>query len=321
MSNVTDQAQKLLERGDVQAAAMLLKRAERAGDALAARELATWLLEGRVIRRSLAESRAYFERGADLGDERSAAIARAFIAGGVGGPSDWPRAMELLRSAAAQDPAAQTQLALIEKMSLDPSGDTQGTLPSKALSDSPDVRLFPKFFSPDECEFLIASARPALRPSVVVDPYSGREIPNPIRTSSGAGFPFVDENPAIHALNRRIAAASATDVRAGEPMQVLSYAPGQQYREHSDALPNVAPRQQRVITFLVYLDDNYEGGETVFPTLGLKVRGRTGDGLLFRNASGDGEPDLRSLHAGLPVTRGVKHVASRWIRAEPLILE
>jgi prolyl 4-hydroxylase len=321
VSNVTDQAQQLLERGDVQGAATLLKQAEQAGDALAARELASWLLEGRVVRRNLAESRAYFERAADLGDERSAAIARAFIAGGVGGPSDWPRAMELLRSAAAKDPAAQTQLALIEKMSLGPSGDPQATFPSEALSDSPDIRLFPKFFSPDECEFLIASARPALQPSFVIDPNSGREIPNPIRTSRGVAFPFVDENPAIHALNRRIAAATATDVRAGEPVQVLSYAPGQQYREHSDALPNVAPGQQRVLTFLVYLDQDYEGGETAFPALGLKVRGRRGDGLLFRSAANDGTPDPRAVHAGLPVTRGVKHVASRWIRAEPLILE
>ena len=76
-----------------------------------------------------------------------------------------------------------------------------------------------------------------------------------------------------------------------------------------------------VVTFLVYLDEGYEGGETAFPALGLKVKGRAGDGLLFRNASPEGAPDQRSIHAGLPVTCGVKHVASRWIRAQPLILE
>jgi prolyl 4-hydroxylase len=104
-------------------------------------------------------------------------------------------------------------------------------------------------------------------------------------------------------------------------MQVLSYAPGQQYHQHSDALPNVPPGQQRVLTFLVYLDEAYDGGETAFPALGLNVRGRTGDGLLFRNASHDGTPDPRSVHAGLPVTRGVKHLASRWIRAQALALD
>jgi prolyl 4-hydroxylase len=189
------------------------------------------------------------------------------------------------------------------------------------LCGSPEVRLFPRFFTERECKLLIETARPGLKPSFVIDPVSGREIPNPIRTSRGVGFPFVDENPAIHALNRRIAVASGTDVRCGEPLQVLSYAPGQQYREHSDALPNVPAAQQRTITFLVYLDEDYDGGETSFPKVGLKVRGRTGDGLLFRNAGDDGTPDPYAVHAGLPVTRGVKHLASRWIRAEPLIVE
>jgi prolyl 4-hydroxylase len=160
-----------------------------------------------------------------------------------------------------------------------------------------------------------------LQPSIVIDPHSGQQVPNPIRTSSGASFPFVDENPAIHALNRRLAAASGSDVRAGEPLWVLHYAPGQQYREHSDALPGVAPAQQRVMTFLVYLNEDYDGGETSFPAVGVKFRGRTGDGLLFRNAAPDGTPDPLSLHAGLPVTRGVKHLASRWIRATPLVVE
>ncbi|NUR44709.1 MAG: hypothetical protein HOP91_00925 [Sphingomonas sp.] len=321
MTRVTDQAYQLLERGDVQGAATLLKRAEESGDAVAARELATWLLEGRIIRRNLADSRAYFERAAALGDDRSAAIIRAFVAGGVGGLADWPRAVQLLRAAAMKDPAARTQLRLIEKMNLQPSGDASGSFETEVLSEDPDIRVFPEFFSKEECEYLIECARPVLRPSFVIDPASGREIPNPIRTSRGVGFPFVDENPAIHALNRRIAAASDTDVRAGEPIQVLSYSPGQQYREHSDALPNVAPGQQRVITFLVYLDDDYEGGETAFRALGLTIKRRGGDGLLFRNASADGTPDQRATHAGLPVTRGVKHVASRWIRAQPLILE
>ncbi len=206
-------------------------------------------------------------------------------------------------------------------MDLDPQGAPAVPFPSESLSEAPDVRRFPGLFTAEECAYLIDVAAPALSPSVVVDPRTGQQVPNPIRTSSVAGFPFTDENPAIHALNKRLAAASGTDVRSGEPLQVLHYAPGQRYHEHSDALPNVAPNQQRVLTFLVYLNDDYAGGETSFPRLGLQVRGRAGDGLLFRNATPDGRPDERALHAGLPVTRGVKHLASRWIRAAPLIVE
>jgi len=321
MSGVLDQADKLLGRGDVHGAAALLRRAEQAGDPLAARQLALWFLAGQLVRRNLATSRALFERASELGDGASAAISRAFIAGGVGGPADWPRAMALLQEAANSDPVAAAQSRLIAAMELGPTGEPLADFEPEVLSQAPDVRAFRGLFSAAECTYLIETAKPLLQPSVVVDPRTGQQVPNPVRTSTAAGFPYTDENPAIHALNRRLAAASETDVRSGEPLQVLCYAPGEQYHEHSDALPGVAPRQQRILTFLVYLNEDYEGGETSFPSAGLKFRGRTGDGLLFRNASPDGQPDPRAIHAGLPVTAGAKLLASRWIRATPLIVE
>jgi prolyl 4-hydroxylase len=67
---------------------------------------------------------------------------------------------------------------------------------------------------------------------------------------------------------------------------------------------------------LVYLSDDYEGGETRFERTGLAYRGRAGDALLFRNADAGGRPDPMSLHYGRPVARGVKYLASRWIRAK-----
>jgi prolyl 4-hydroxylase len=319
--DAVSRAEALLRGGDLEGAAAVLKQAERGGDGLAARELALWLMIGKRVRRDLAGSRALFERAAQLGDDYSAGVVRAMVGAGVGGPPDWPRTMSLLKGAAKGNQDANKQLQLIEAMQLGPAGEPLQEFRSEVLAGTPEVRLFPALFTKAECAYLIETAKPLLRPSVVVDPHSGQQVPNPIRTSAGASFPFVDENPAIHALNRRLAAASGTDVRAGEPLQILRYMPGEQYREHSDALPGVAPSQQRVWTFLVYLDDEYDGGETAFPSVGLKVRGHGGDGLLFRNASTAGVPDARALHAGLPVTRGVKHLASRWIRAAPLAVE
>ena len=321
MSDVLNQADTLLQRGDVAGAVTALKTAEQAGDALAARELAVWYLTGQLVRRDLAASRALFERAAMLGDGPSAEVTRAFVAGGVGAPADWPRAVRLLEEASPRDPDAATQLQLIQAMDLGSSGEPAPECASEALCAAPEVRRFPGLFTPAECAYLIDVAAPLLQPSVVVDPQTGQQVPNPVRTSSAVGFPFTDENPAIHALNKRLAAASGTDVRSGEPLQVLHYAPGERYHEHSDALPDIAPDQQRVLTFLVYLNEDYEGGETNFPLAGLTFRGRAGDGLLFRNASPDGRPDEQAIHAGLPVTAGVKHLASRWIRAAPLILD
>jgi prolyl 4-hydroxylase len=105
---------------------------------------------------------------------------------------------------------------------------------------------------------------------------------------------------------------SGTAPEWGEPLQVLRYRPGQEFKPHRDCTDDVA--NQRVWTMLVYLNDGYAGGETEFLETGLKVRGGTGDGLLFRNADEAGRPDMRTLHAGLPVTSGEKLLASRWIR-------
>jgi prolyl 4-hydroxylase len=152
-------------------------------------------------------------------------------------------------------------------------------------------------------------------PAPTVDERTGRLIMNPVRTSDTAVFPWVAENPAVHALNRRIAVASATRAEQGEPLQVLRYAPGQEYRPHIDAVPGLA--NQRILTMLVWLNDDYEGGETRFIETGLTVKGRKGDALLFENVDAEGRPDTKMVHAGLPVTRGVKLLASRWIRANP----
>jgi prolyl 4-hydroxylase len=68
---------------------------------------------------------------------------------------------------------------------------------------------------------------------------------------------------------------------------------------------------------LVWLNEDYQGGETHFPTAGLRLKGRRGDALLFRNTGPDGRRDPASGHAGLPVASGEKLIASRWIRERP----
>ena len=125
------------------------------------------------------------------------------------------------------------------------------------------------------------------------------------------------ENPAVHALNRRLAAASGTHVTQGEPLQILRYRPGDQYREHVDTIPG--RDNQRLFTALVYMNEDFEGGETRFTRAGLDVKGRTGDAIVFRSLRADGRPDPMSAHAGLPVTKGVKLLASRWINERPYV--
>jgi len=319
MTGATQRAESLVALGRVAEATALLDQAAEGGDAEALFTSAVWLLSGQHVARDLARSRLQFGRAAQLGHAAAARIYIAFVANGTGGSADWQKACSLLHDLARSDPASHRQLAIIQQMGLNSDGEPIDVPTPKVLKAGPYVALIPGLFSAAECAYLIEAAEPLLEPSVVIDPRSGAFIRDPIRNSSAAAFPLALENPAIHALNRRIAAATDTEVGQGEPLQILSYAPGQEYKLHVDALPPSIDNQ-RVLTAIVYLNEDFQGGETDFPALGLSVRGKTGDALIFANVAADGRVDQRSRHAGKPVQVGTKTIASRWIRAKSLDL-
>ena len=233
------------------------------------------------------------------------------LASGIAGKANWPEAMRRLREEARVDARRAQMLSLIEKMELTETGGPQRIPETRLVLDSPEVVSCPKLFTPEECAFMILVAEPTYEPSLVLDEKIG-EYRDPIRTSDGAVMHWLIEDPVVHALNRRIAAASGTDYDQGEPLLILRYRPGQEYKKHLDALPGL--ENQRIKTALVYLNDQFEGGETAFVRAEKKMRGGTGDAIIFRNIGPDGRPDQMSQHAGLPVTSGTKYLASRWIR-------
>ena len=192
------------------------------------------------------------------------------------------------------------------------------------LSGESNVLKFRKFLTPVECSYIKAAAAPNIQPSSTIHPHTGELVKNEIRTSSSSNFDPVSRDHFIFSVDERIAAATNTTVEQGEPLNVLYYRIAEEYKFHYDFLSvnNEDERRllkeggQRKYTFLISLNEEYSGGETYFPRLGVKYRGRLGDALMFQNASGDGQPNELMLHAGMPVTSGQKWVASKWIREE-----
>jgi prolyl 4-hydroxylase len=266
-------------------------------------QAATALRAGRV-----AEARELFGRAGEAGHHGAAVIHCNLVAS----TQDWGRGLALLQALAARDRRCRRQLNLIRAM------DLSATLVGERLSSAPQLALFRGLFSAAECDYLAAAAAPMLAPAVVVDAETGAQRPDPVRVCDGMGFTLPLENPAVHALNQRIAAASGTAAAQGEPLQVLRYRAGGEYKPHFDAIAGFA--NQRILTMIVWLNADYEGGETMFMKTGARLKGRRGDALLFRNALADGARDPDAAHAGLPVSRGEKLIASRWIRARPFAM-
>lgn len=304
-------AVRLLNSGQVDEGVQVLRQTASQGDPEALFLLADMTWSGTDVPQDPARGRLLFEYAAALGHTRSNLVATNLMASGIAGKRNWPAAIERLAAEACQLPERRSTLELLRAMRLDDKGDPRASYDPKMLNERPWACLFERLMTPAECAYLIHAAEGLFRPSMVYD-REGRETPDLIRTSDGAGFSWLLEDPAIHALNRRIAKASGTAYDQGEPLQVLRYAPSQEYKPHFDFLEGV--ENPRPWTALVYLNEDYEGGQTAFVETDLQVRGSSGDVLLFRNEGPGGRRDPLAKHAGTPVTSGIKYLATRWIR-------
>lgn len=187
--------------------------------------------------------------------------------------------------------------------------------------NAPRIVLFGGLLSDEECDELIALSRRKLTRSTVVNPERGSYDPHPDRTSSGTHFER-GENELIRRIESRIAELISCPVERGEPIQILHYTPGAEYKPHFDFFDPAYPGNekvlamggQRVATLVMYLNDVVAGGSTVFPEVGLDVLPRKGNAVYFAYTTEDGQLDRRTLHGGSPVAEGEKWIATKWLR-------
>jgi prolyl 4-hydroxylase len=192
--------------------------------------------------------------------------------------------------------------------------------------ERPVIAVLEGVLSAQECGELIEMARPRLQPSTVVDPQTGTDSIAQYRNSEGMFF-RPGENDLICRLDRRISQLMSIPAECGEGLQVLRYGPGGHTAPHFDFLIPTNPTNvasinrsgQRVGTLMVYLNDVLQGGETVFPEVGLAVCPRQGNALYFEYANSRQQLDARSLHAGAPVIEGEKWAVTKWMRARRFV--
>ena len=192
--------------------------------------------------------------------------------------------------------------------------------------ESPRVVLFGNLLSDDECDLLISQSRDKLQRSSVVNASTGAYDVHPHRTSSGTYFKR-GENELLQRIEKRIAELVDCPIEQGEPIQVLHYEPGGEYKPHYDYFDPAHPGNkevlaqggQRIATLIMYLNDVTRGGSTVFPEIGLDVLPRKGHAVYFAYCDEAGALDARTLHGGSPVGSGEKWIATKWFRQQPYV--
>ena len=250
------------------------------------------------------------EQAARLGNADARRAWVYMTAAGIGRPADQQAARAMLGELASEDRFAAVQLAFLDHVTCH---ERLAEAAPEILSDDPRITIHRGLFSGAECRYLSLLGTPWLERAMVVDEATGAGMIDAIRDADTSSFPPLAEDLVVQQINACIAAASGTRAAWGEPLTILRYRPGQQYRPHHDA-HGATPEALRHWTALIWLNADYAGGETDFPDVGVRVKGAVGDLLLFHNVTADGAPDQRMMHAGLPVTSGVKWMASRWIR-------
>jgi len=308
-----NQAIALSNAGRNSEAVQLIRQVASTGDAEALGVLAEMTWRGGLVEQNSVQARILFEEAAVRGNTNANLAVTNLLASGVAGKLDWKQSLDRLNTEAQQLPARRKAETLIAQMDLDAAGDPKSFPEGNPLSDDPKVIHFAGLLTPTECEYLMEATGNKFEPSMVYD--SNRQlVRDEIRTSDGSTIHWLIEDPAIVALNRRIAAVSNSRYESGEALALLRYSPGQEYRPHFDFVKGAENR--RLMTALIYLNEDYEGGETAFVRTGLKVKGKTGDVILFHNEGANGGPNPLSEHAGLPITKGIKYLATRWIRED-----
>jgi prolyl 4-hydroxylase len=171
--------------------------------------------------------------------------------------------------------------------------------------------------TPEDCKYIIDKATPMFTRSSVV----GVNGIDESRTSQTA---WISKNdPVAQKVFEKALEHTGKTMEECEDLQVVKYEPGTYYREHHDSCCDGSQGcidfekdgGQRVATLLVYLNSDFTDGETHFPNLDLKLKADPGSAILFHPlGSEEAKCHPKALHAGLPISSGVKYVCNAWVR-------
>ena len=173
------------------------------------------------------------------------------------------------------------------------------------------------YITPEECQELIKMIDANHSRSSVVVGGTDRTDVTDHRTSSTSNLDM--STPIMSKIKKQISETLGLELVKGEALQGQLYEPGQYFKPHNDFFSGPAydmhckASGNRTHTLMIYLNDDYKGGGTHFPTLQKTVEPETGKALWWYNMK-DGKVQDQYLHEGVTVDEGKKYVVTSWWR-------
>lgn len=180
-------------------------------------------------------------------------------------------------------------------------------------------KIFNNFITKQEADLIIKLAKPKMKKSTI----RGYEMDKKVRDSETTWL-NKELHPLIKKIYQKVSNITNKDENHMENLQVIHYTSSQQFKAHYDQCPRdeawnikelTRHKGPRLYTLLIYLNDNYKGGETEFPRLNQKFKLKAGDAVLFHNLDNqEKQVHKDALHSGNPISTGEKWAANIWIR-------
>jgi len=310
----------------------------KSGDLRAMTELGRILVTGdgaRVIPVSVSQGAGLLRDAMHRGDGEAAAVLAAMAALGMWESRNLGTALVLLEMAALRGwEPAQRQLRLLARAQDDDWRAMRRRVdvaalrtapPGRNLCDAPRVRLIEGFATPAECDWMIERGRGELaNPGMSL---GSRKLEGADARARSEAYLLPRALDVVSAvLFQRLASAIGVDQGFFEFATIQHFKTGRTFGPRADFFDpdvpdeaaEIAGRGQCIATVLLYLNDDYEGAETVFSGAGFNFKGRKGDALWFVNVDRDGAPERLAQYRSPPVASGQKWVLSQWVRSRPL---
>lgn len=183
-----------------------------------------------------------------------------------------------------------------------------------------NIQVVEDFLTQEECDYIIELAQPHFKRSEFL--VGDKRILDERRTSYSAELHIYPDDKLLENIRQRAAKLLNIPVNHFEYFQCVSYDKTQEIDCHYDTFDRgseggkkiIAEGGQRLFTLLVYLNDDFIGGETYFPNLDILIKPKKGRVLIFKNIDENGNNLRAAWHAGLPVASGRKYAVNIWVR-------
>lgn len=163
-----------------------------------------------------------------------------------------------------------------------------------------DVFMIEDFFSKKDCDELICWSEQQKFEEAKVNIQGNQTMLKGVRNNDRLMFIDFGKSEKLWELIQPYCepiVGKSKAIGLNEMFRIYKYSEGQKFKKHYDGSYERNEFEFSIYTFMIYLNDNFEGGNTWFKE--FEIKPKTGTALVFNH-------DL--LHEGMEITKGIKYV-------------